>query len=563
MLIVVCAFAAELFSVSIDTDRRVRFNQAVDAYSRGTTDRAIREFDALLQEDPNDVASLYYLGLCYLDTQAYAEATEAFQKVLAINPELIEASLDSAIAQLGQNERRTNEAARQSLIDFLAKETGDEEARGLASFFLGVAEYRLANYESAIEALGEAAKLDQTGKYAKDILFYRGLSLAQSGQPEQAEAELTKLHELLAQQSAEVLEMTPETRERMMDQTENLIRQVQARRPISLAKNYDFRIKLDLGFNYDTNVVLLGEDTSLPVNVSGDDDFRFGLSSDIRYLQRVTDKFSFGLGGSTFNSWHPSLDEFNVQTYAGRAFLNYAVTDDFLLGLQYDYDHNIVNSDIGNLAGTFLKKGWDGFLSRNRITPSLRLTELYHPDDTPLTWTTVFYRYEDRDYHETLRYLRLDRTGRYHGIGLLQDWNILQPRWQEDDDRYLHTRFGYLLESAATNGDEFDFTGHGVSAGVHVPLPWQLNFGFTGQWTWEGYRQPNFFDFQRRKRKDFVQRYTWSLGREFELAEHVVMNIRGQIALTLDDSNVLDRGKQATYSYDRTIYGLTIGFVFR
>jgi tetratricopeptide (TPR) repeat protein len=548
-LVVLNLCACELAGAGIDTDRRVRFNQGVDAFTRGASGQAIQIFDDLLQDDPKDVASLYYLGLCYLQTEQYAEATQTLEKVLTVHPELIEAGLDAAIAQIGRNEKTGSEAARSLLAGFLEKAGEDESARALGNFFLGVAEYRLGNFEAATQALGRAAEADKAGRLTKDVLFYQALALARGGKPEEAATELKKLRDRLGGKTADVLEMTPETKKRLTDQTDNLMKQVEARQPISLQKNYELELRLDLGFNYDTNVVLLGQETNLPVNISRDDDFRFGLGTDIRYLQRVTDKFSFGIGGSTFNSWHPSLQEYNVQTYAGRAFLNYALTDDLLVGIQYDYDYNLVDNE--------------GFLSRNRVTPSLRFTELYHEDQerTPLTWSTLFYRYEDRDYFDTLRDLRLDRDGNYHAVGFLQDWNIL--RLWKDDDRYLHAQAGYLFENNSTQADEFDLTSHGFSMGLDVPLPWELDFNFNGQWTWEDYWQHSMYDYHRREREDFIQRYTWALSRAFELSKQVLMVVRGEIALTLDDSNISDRGHQAIYSYDRTIYGLTFSFVFR
>ncbi len=41
------------------------------------------------------------------------------------------------------------------------------------------------------------------------------------------------------------------------------------------------------------------------------------------------------------------------------------------------------------------------------------------------------------------------------------------------------------------------------------------------------------------------------------------MTLRGEIAWTEDDSNVRNRLKEAVFSYDRVIYGLTLSFLFR
>ncbi|MCH8964675.1 MAG: hypothetical protein IIB58_06920 [Planctomycetes bacterium] len=94
-------------------------------------------------------------------------------------------------------------------------------------------------------------------------------------------------------------------------------------------------------------------------------------------------------------------------------------------------------------------------------------------------------------------------------------------------------------------------------------MPYELLFEFSGQWTWEDYWQPNTQDFRRRNRHDFIQRYIWSLSRDIEIDRNIVMTLRGEIAWTQDDSNVRNRLKEAVFSYDRVIYGLTLSFLFR
>jgi hypothetical protein len=59
-----------------------------------------------------------------------------------------------------------------------------------------------------------------------------------------------------------------------------------------------------------------------------------------------------------------------------------------------------------------------------------------------------------------------------------------------------------------------------------------------------------------------VQRYTWSLGREWQLDRRTSVAVQGLIAWTFDDSNVRNNLGEAIYSYDRVIYGLTLSFFF-
>ncbi len=158
---------------------------------------------------------------------------------------------------------------------------------------------------------------------------------------------------------------------------------------------------------------------------------------------------------------------------------------------------------------------------------------------------------------------RADRDGEYHTRGLTQSFNLCQPRIEQGDERWLSTALGYRWLNESTQGDDFDLTGNAIIARLAMPMPYELLFEFSGQWTWEDYWQANTQDFRRRNRHDFIQRYICSLSRDFEIDRHIIMTLRGEIAWTEDDSNVRNRLKEAVFSYDRVIYGLTLSFLFR
>ncbi|HEY3245743.1 MAG TPA: hypothetical protein VGM03_20550, partial [Phycisphaerae bacterium] len=417
------------------------------------------------------------------------------------------------------------------------------------------AAFHLEQYDAAMTALNESERLinelpagERRGPRKPEMDFYRGLVSWKQGNREQAQGYFA------------AVEQSPVASEELKKASQVFIREVQtgaappkptaAPAPAAAAAPVvsPFQATVRLGLNYDSNVILLGEDTVLPSNVSSEEDIRFGLTSDFIYRVPLGDKAEMSVGGSTYHSWHASIEQFNVQTYAGRFGLTYHVTRDLTAGLEYDYDYNFV--------------GNNDFLSRHRITPLLRLTEKYYDDGTPHTWSTVEYSYEDRNYlFTTIR--QLDRDGNYQTLTLSQGFNLCQPWKSRNDDRWVRASGGYRLHSASTVGDEFDETSQGIVAGLTVPLPCQLNFEFSGQWTWEDYKQPSLFDFKRKEREDFVQTYIWSLGRGWVLNDHVSMEVRGDVVLTLDDANVNDRLKEAVFSYDRVIYGVSVAFSFR
>lgn len=532
-------FAAGMAAVSASanseqTQRRVQFNRGIVAFGQGDYAAAQRIFEDLVGVDEPDVAALYWLGLCQLQRDDYVAAGATFQKVIEIAPEHLEAKLDAAVAFAGQEQYVQS---RDFLQAFIEAGEADPDTNRLAHFFLGVAEYKTEHYEEALAAL-EVAEQDTTSTtMLANVAWYRGWVYTEQRRFEEASAEFARVAQLS-------INVDQTARARTLAEQVKAGVAIKEEQPLS-----QFQLRLDLGLSYDTNVVLLGDDTSLEVGLSTDDDVRLGLGTDVRYLQPLGDQWLLGVGGSTFHSWHGDLSEFNVQTYGGRVFLNYFPSERLSFGLQYSFDFSTVDNDA--------------FLSRHRITPSMRYVEKFHEDGTPATATTVFYSYEPRNYHEELNDLREDRDGKYSTLGVTQSFNLCQPRLDDGDKRWLSAAVGYRWLNESTQGDDFDLTGNSVSASLAVPLPRDLLFEFSGQWTWEDYWQPNTQDFRRRNRHDFIQRYTGSLSREFELDRNITMTLRGEIAWTEDDSNVRNRLQEAVFSSDRVIYGLTLSFLFR
>lgn len=537
-----CLLAVYLTAVFFGVDaaadtraqRRVRFNRAVVAFQQGDYAAAQRLFTELVFADEADVASLYWLGLCQLQGDDHAAAADSFARVMELAPDHPAVKFDAAVALTGQEQY---EQSRQLLLEYIAAQPRlDDHTRRLAHFFLGVAEYKTGNYAEALAALAVAEEGTTDATMLANIGWYRGWIYTEQGDFEQSSQEFWRVSELSPNldQKARARSLAEQVKSGMAVEEEEVSR---------------LQFRLDFGLSYDTNIVLLGDDTSLPVGLSTDDDLRIGVATDVRYLHPVAEKWLIGVAGNTFHSWHASLGEFNVQTYGGRVFVNYFADERTTFGLQYGFDFSTVDNSA--------------FLSRHRITPSLRYVESFHEDGTPLTATTVFYSYEPRDYHEPLNDLREDRDGNYHTLGITQSFNLSQPRLDDDDPRWLSAAVGYRWLNESTQGDDFDLTGSSLTASASAPLPHDLLFNFSGQWTWEDYWQSNTQDFRRRNRHDFIQRYILSLGRIVELDRHITLSVRAEIAWTDDDSNIRNRLGEAVFSYDRVIYGLTLSFLFR
>ena len=361
------------------------------------------------------------------------------------------------------------------------------------------------------------------------------------------------------------------------------IRTLRAAAPAAAPRRNDLQLTMTSGVHRDTNVVLLGERTDLPRDISRKADFGFTLGTAIDYTLDLSDRLSLGVQGRMAQLWHADVDEFDEQQYGMSAALQYELmhqSGDFgpvQLRLQYDYDYTLL--------------GRDPFLEAQAITPNVRI--YWHNRRAE---TNFYFSYAIRDYQEPLRDRRFDRDGEYLSIGGVQSYKLvdmtahykaagIEP-WghpgdqylvQDDEDypaRYLRPYLGLQYGWDATEGDEFDQKEITLLFGVNVPLPYGVDMGLGVDLEWQDYQHGSLIDFHRRGRRDLVQQYSLGLSRTFVLCggeienrytptmDRVLMTIRAHPTYTNDDSNVKDRLGQAIFEYDRAFYGVSVAFTF-
>ena len=361
------------------------------------------------------------------------------------------------------------------------------------------------------------------------------------------------------------------------------IKDLRQRPPVAPELRNDIQLSLYAGAHRDTNVVLLGERTDLPRDISREADFGFASGLVLGYTLDLNKRWTLGFEGRISSLWHGDVDEFDEQNYGGSAAIQYEAVSkkgDFgpvHLRLQYDYNYTLL--------------GRSAFLESHALTPNMRL---FWADRR--AQTDVYFAYEIRDYREPLYDRRFNRDGEYLTLGLLQSYKVLDmtPRYesmglepwghagdhammQDDPDypaRYLTPYLGLRYAWDATKGDEFDQKSYVLTAGVIMPLPWGIEFDAAADFEWQEYQHGSLIDFHRRPRRDFIQRYAIGLSRTFVLRggrlenrytpafDRVLMILRAHATWTHDDSNVVDRLGQAIFEYDRVLYGLSVAFTF-
>lgn len=335
---------------------------------------------------------------------------------------------------------------------------------------------------------------------------------------------------------------------------------------------------IGVGNFYDTNVILLGKHQALPYGITRKDDYRFGLDAGLDatlYADEATLKKNnffgksllFGVGAQNTNLWQLSINEYQINTYSGRAYVNYEPVDNLYFGLRYDY--------------TWAMLGSDPFFGSHRILPSISYSwrKDFDRRKDEITRTDIYYINDYREYHDEIPDYRFDRTGEYQAFGFSQTLNVIKAEdlWKDyysglasgskeqfDRDRWAHVWVGYNYRDEQTRGTEFDVVGDSLLFGFDIPLPKRLMFDFRAAWTWDDYDNPSALDYRGNARHDMIQDYQFGLTYtivakgEYRPWESLEMKLRGSIQAIMEDSNIWNRQYEESYSYNRNIYGLQL-----
>jgi len=618
----------------------VELNRAIRAYTAEDRDTAAQLLEGLLAREPTAelrVSCYYYLGLIGLERglghaaaaqiartqenpeQATAEAGlartefEAAQKhfeagVQLADPtaEIVSAALMLGISQLASDfpeealsARSLSERAAQTLARYTGEtDYGAKDRYGF--FYLAVARYRLADdyrdqasrqkeYKAMLEGAQEALDRAQTladedlalGKltpvgleaFRTVVAYYEGLlAIVRSDHPG-----ARKLFSDVASR-AEGTDLA-----RNASAIVNRLDEVEATNPPRIQLPvpapigpWEFDARLRIGNGYDSNVVLLGKDTTLPRSYRRQDDYFAGIHADFnlsRYIPKseapwVGESLTVGMGGGVSATWQPNVTQFDVNRYPGRAYVNWQPIRDLYFGLQYEY--------------SYTQLGHEPYISSQRLSPVL--SKIWRTKSTSGTEleagrTDVYYTHDERNYMDRLSDVRLNRDGVYQAIGVQHTFNL----WRSEELAYMRPYFdaharertlfgndwlsftlGYEYRDEQTVGTEFDLCGHAMTWGLNVPLPYRLAFQARGEFSWADYQAASLFDFSRQERADFLQRYDLSvvywLIRRGEDANLRTLDVRLRtgVEFTFQNSNIWNRLGEDIYEYDRAIYGVTL-----
>ncbi len=159
------------------------FAKGISFYKQGQYQRAIEQFEPLVEENPDYEAGFRVLGDCYLQLKQNAKAASAFRKALELDGDQFVSHYGLAVAQFNQGQFRDAIAA---LIRAERLARSPREQYQLAQL-RGSAYFNIQDYPKAIEDLQKAASI-QRGDF-NDILQL-GISYYRTGNYQEARRRL-------------------------------------------------------------------------------------------------------------------------------------------------------------------------------------------------------------------------------------------------------------------------------------------------------------------------------------------------------------------------------------
>ncbi|HET7874401.1 MAG TPA: tetratricopeptide repeat protein [Methylomirabilota bacterium] len=410
--------------------------QAILAYEARRYDEALALLKEATSQDPNNAEAWYYTGLVYMAQQRLDDAVQALETARSKAPTDFAIRFLLGVAYFSAE--RYDQA--EPLLTDIFNERPETEGVG---YYVGLMRYRKKDYQGALRAF--RAETSSNPNIRQLARFYAGLTLAILGLPEQA---VSEVEAALATQRASPLTGPAE---RIRD-TIAAARQAQQR----------LQAEVRIGFLYDTNVPTLPAPSHDPVaeSIRGHRQSSPGELGSLRlgYTWLRTGPWESSAEYSFFQTYYNELGSFSLQSHLGSAQLTYRgilAAMPFQVGGQYTFEYFTLGGDEYLQRQTF---GLFGTVVENANNVS-----------------TLVARWQVKNFAEdqSVPFLQSveGRDGNNWMVGLVH-----ALRFQ--GDRYI-VRGGYQFDWDDTFGQNWQYTGSRLLAGVAYALPWVSPWGPT------------------------------------------------------------------------------------
>ncbi len=491
---------------SRSAEQEILFNEAQLRYTRGELQAAERSFAQLTEENPADVQAWYFLGLSRLDQGRPADALEALNESLRLDPSLTEVYAARAKAHI---QLRNFDDARSDIAVF----ERDPKWEAQAAYLNGQLYYAEGNLEQAAEQFRIAREAGGVEQASAE--FYEGLTYLRM-------RELVRARSIFRESGLGAdRDPTVAAASRQLDAV--LAAQQRAARP------WEFQISA--GVEYDSNTILLGSNVALPGDIAGKEDWRFVVQPRGSYSLYRNRNLDFGIEGNGYFTWQNDLQDFNIFSYQGGPFLNYRVSDHVFASVRYGYN--------------YIEFGHEKYLTRHVATPQVTIV---YPNRG---YTSAFYQFQDKEFADAPFTPALERDGQNHVIGIVQ--GITLPALFGDEGKTSTLELSYRYDMQRTDGTDYDGAFHVFGVTYYTPLPlWDLRADVGVTVALENYDNPNSLDANQSEREDVEISLTAGLTKElFKNA-----SLRVDYTYTDRDSNVQTAFQQHPFDYDRHRVGV-------
>jgi len=469
--------------------------KGIGQFKHENYDEALPTLKQTRQEDPSSTLAAYYLGLNYKQLQDYKSAIPHLTDAVTHTPKIVGALIE--------------------LIDCL---------------------YQVGEYKEALKWVAEA---EREGLRPAQVAFLKGLILLRQNKSEEAIAAFTQAKQLdisLASQCDYQIGIAY-LKAKEFNYAQEAFNQVISQEPLSTIARYaneyldaiakrgeamrPWKFSAGMAWQYDDNVVLAPNDSSLAANISDNEDSRLVYNASAEYNHRFSERFSLRNQYLFYYAKQNDLGFYDTMSNSllVQPNINFERS---LLSFPVTYTHTLVDER--------------SYLS----TPAANCIYNFMIGDAQMS--QFFLKYGYRDFLWTPTTADENRDGNNLGGGL--GWYLFFAR------RNGSVNLRYEFNKDWAKGNNWEYTGNRISSTVLLPLTDKLKFIFLGNVFFQDFT--NTHSVFNVKREDTVYTASGLITYEF----HKNWEIQAQYTYIKDDSNI------GVYSYNRNISSIGLQFNF-
>ncbi|MCL5024187.1 MAG: tetratricopeptide repeat protein [Nitrospirae bacterium] len=220
-------------------------------------------------------------------------------------------------------------------------------------------------------------------------------------------------------------------------------------------------LRIAVGGQYDSNVVLNTAEGPLPQGISNKSDWRAVVTLNGRYDFVRAGEGSASIGYNFYQSLHAKLSDFNVSQHILDLSGTYHISPTFDLQGTYAFEYTFV--------------GGDGYDYAHSLMPSLVVTEGKGFS------TTVSYMYRRNHYmNSDLFFDNSDRSGSYNQTGVVQNIPLY--------GNIALAKLGYFRDNDGTRQAVWDYNGQRVIAALQFALPQRILIDLSAEYYRKHYK---------------------------------------------------------------------------